>query len=32
MHTCDVLKIGEIASGGSGSMISTDVAVLLSLN
>ena len=31
-HTCDVLKTGDMASGGRGNMISTDVAVLLSLN
>lgn len=29
---CDVRTVGEMASGGSGSRISTDVAVLRSLN
>ena len=29
---CDVRTVGEMASGGSGSKISTDVAVLRSLN
>ena len=32
LPTCDERTVGEMASGGSGSMISTDVAVLRSLN